>query len=81
MAVVRRLAVLQVYSVVHGVLRLELHAVGPAGSFAVNHQLIALNYADRADESYVSEVPLPAPHLAGAPFPHLAGASFPPIWR
>jgi hypothetical protein len=52
---------LQVYSVVHGVVSLELIKQSHSSSqqMNINHWLIEKGYAQRADESYLSKVSVP----------------------
>lgn len=48
----------QVYSVVHGVVSLELirQSISSSQQVNINHWLIEKGYAQRADESYLSKV-------------------------
>ena len=47
---------MQVYSVVHGVVRLELHVEAPGHNLNVNQYLIDMGFADHAEEGFVSKV-------------------------
>ena len=49
--------VFQVYSIVHGVLRLDLYEkLAGTRDLHINQELIAMCYADKAEESLVSKV-------------------------
>ena len=47
---------LQVYSIVHGVVRVELIVTKAMNEINVNRELIRMNFADEADESQKSFV-------------------------
>ena len=50
---------LQVYSIVHDVIRVDLYEKLPSTQdLHINQELIALCYADKADESLISKVRL-----------------------
>ena len=67
----------QPFSIVHGVLRVELIQVSQGGQFYVNQYLIEQGFADEAEESALSKVRTD-PGLSGwpvlrEPVPHRAG--------
>ena len=47
---------LQPYSIVHGVLRVELIQVAQGGQYYVNQNLIEMGFADETEESALSKV-------------------------
>ena len=47
---------LQPYSIVHGVLRVELIQVTQRGQFYVNQNLVEMGFADETEESALSKV-------------------------